>query len=139
MRSTAADVVAVVDRRLRIGALGSLAGGLAVLAYRGPGVRFVRGTLGDVAATVFLYCLLGMAWKGRVAVRAAAVLALGVAVEAAQALHWVTARSSTAVQLVFGATFDPWDVLAYAAGVAIAIALECLGRYEARGADRTGR
>jgi len=91
------------------------------LAYRGPGRALVRGHLGDVAATMLVYALLGLLVRARPAVRAAATFAIALAIETGQ-LVW-HARS-TAGALTIGSTFDWWDVLAYAIGVAIAIACE---------------
>jgi hypothetical protein len=99
----------------------ALAIAAVTLAYRGPGRALVRGHLGDVAAPMLVYALLGLAWRARPAARAVATFAIALAIEAGQ-LVW-HARS-TAGQLLVGAHFDPWDVLAYAIGTAIAFACE---------------
>ena len=99
----------------------ALAIAAVTLAYRGPGRALVRGHLGDVAAPMLVYALLGLAWRARPATRAAATFAIALVIEAGQ-LVW-HARS-TAGQLLVGAHFDPLDMLAYAIGTAIAFACE---------------
>jgi len=91
----------------------------AVLAYRGPGRAIVRGHVGDVAAAMFVYATLGALWRrSKPAGRVAATLAIAGAIEVGQ-LAW--RADSTAGELLIGSTFDPWDLLAYAIGVAIAL------------------
>ena len=108
----------------------ALAVGACVLLYRGPGRDLVRGHVGDIAATLLVYALLGLVWlRGSVAVRATATLALATAIELGQTV-WHT--RSLADELVLGSTFDPWDLVAYALGVAVAIAWERRGQRVAR-------
>lgn len=97
----------------------AIALGLAVLAYRGPGRALVRGHAGDVAATMLVYALVSGAWAARGRVRAVATLAIAVAIELGQ-LVW-HARS-LAGELLIGSTFDPWDLVAYVLGIAVAVA-----------------
>lgn len=95
-----------------------------VIVYRGPGRPFVRGHVGDVAATMLVFALVSLATLRRapgIAVRAAVTLAIATTIEVAQV--WFHARS-TAGHLVLGSTFDPIDLAAYVAGVGIAIAWE---------------
>ncbi|MBA3398014.1 MAG: DUF2809 domain-containing protein [Deltaproteobacteria bacterium] len=107
----------------------ALAIGMAVLLYRGPGRAIVRGHVGDVAATMLVYAMLCMLWRARIALRAATTLAIAVAIELGQ-LVWST-RSSP-LEILIGSTFDRWDLVAYAIGVAVAIAWELVGQ---RGAE----
>lgn len=99
----------------------ALAIGVAVLLYRGPGRAIVRGHVGDVAATMLVYAMLGMLWRARLAMRAATTLAIAVAIELGQ-LVWST-RSSP-LEILIGSTFDRWDLVAYVLGVVVAIAWE---------------
>ncbi|HEX5057775.1 MAG TPA: DUF2809 domain-containing protein [Kofleriaceae bacterium] len=96
----------------------AIALGIAVLVYRGPGRAIVRGHVGDVAATMLVYAALGAAWRTRRTVRATMTFAVAVAIELVQ-IGW-HARSP-AGELLIGSTFDPWDLVAYALGVAIAV------------------
>ncbi len=89
--------------------------------YRGPLRAFVTGYLIDLALPCSLVLLLGVGLDGRPtlrlpAVRATAVFLLGAAVEFLQYLG---------VPL-FGRTFDPLDLLMYAAGAMAALAFERL-------------
>ena len=106
-------------------ALVALAIGGAVLVYRGPGQAVVRGHVGDVAAAMLVYALLGLAWRARICVRAATTFAIAAAIEVGQTLWHV---DNLAGDLVLGATFDPWDLLAYAIGTAIAAGAEAMAR-----------
>ena len=92
--------------------------GLAVLAYRGPGRVIVRGHVGDVAATMLVYALAGMTLRASIAVRALVTFAIALAIELGQT---VWQADSMAGELLIGSTFDPWDLVAYAIGVAIAV------------------
>jgi len=102
-------------------ALVALAIGAAVLIYRGPGQPFVRGHVGDAAATMLVYALLGFAWRARIGVRAATTFAIAAAIEVGQTLWQV---DGAAGELLLGATFDVWDLVAYAVGTAIAASAE---------------
>lgn len=114
----------------------SLAGGLFVLAYsrpgwRGPGWRPLRAHGGDVFIVMLLYFLsrlLGLFPRLRPPQRAAVVLGLAAAVELFQAAGLLSARGPGAgallVQLTVGATFDPWDLLAYLVGTGLALSID---------------
>jgi hypothetical protein len=108
-------------RRSLVLAIVALAIGVLVVVYRGPGRALVRGHLGDVAATMLVHAVLGLAWRARLRTRALVTFAIASAVELGQ-IVWHA--SSTAGALVFGTTFDPWDLVAYAFGVAIAVGWE---------------
>lgn len=87
--------------------------GAAVLVYRGPGRAFVRGHVGDVAATMLVFALLGLTrWSLRT--RALVTMGIALAIELRQ-IVWSGG-------LLLGDVFDPWDVVAYAVGVAVAVA-----------------
>lgn len=92
--------------------------GAAVLVYRGPGRAFVRGHVGDVAATMLVFALLGLTrWSLRT--RAIVTMAVALAIELRQ-IVWTGG-------LLLGNVFDPWDVAAYAVGVAVAVAYHRAG------------
>jgi len=114
-----------VTRRQKtaVGFLVSLGAGLFVLAYRGPGFRLVRGHGGDVAITAFLFFGLGLVTRWRWRLRAGAVAAVAVAAELVQLLRLPVERSLL-TELTIGSTFDPWDLLAYALGLAVAVLAE---------------
>lgn len=89
--------------------------------YRGPLRPFVTGYLIDLVLPFSLVLLLGVGLAGapglrRPAVRAGAVILVGVVVETLQYLG---------VPL-FGRTFDPLDLLMYAVGAGAAVAFERL-------------
>jgi len=111
-----------MKRRLGWLAVAAIGIGAAVLLYRGPGRGVIRGHVGDAAATMLVYAAIGLIfWRARPAVRAAAALAIATLVECGQTV-W---RGEGALgELVVGGTFDGWDFVAYAAGVAIAMAWE---------------
>jgi hypothetical protein len=95
--------------------------GVLVLLYHGPGRAFVRGHVGDVAATMLVYALIGMASRARISIRASITMAIAVAIELGQTWWKI---DSSAGALLLGTTFDAWDVVAYAAGTAIAVLWE---------------
>jgi hypothetical protein len=115
--------------------LAALAIGVLVLVYRGPGRELVRGHVGDVAATLLVYALIGLAIaRVRFWIRAAVTYAIACAIELGQTVWHAT---SFVGELVLGSMFDWWDLVAYAIGVAIAVAWERL--YDARDARRRPR
>lgn len=110
--------------------------GVGILLYRGPGRALIRGALGDVLAVIWLAYALVIVWPTRV--RACCVAALGVAfaLEGMQALRLVSPEAPTVVRVVLGATFDPWDLVAYAVGCGVALSLARLDRFRS-GAPRS--
>jgi hypothetical protein len=102
-------------------AAAALAIGVAVMLYRGPGRGVIRGHVGDVAATMLVYAALGLIWRARPAVRAAAALAIAALIECGQT---VWRGEGLAGEIIVGGTFDGWDFVAYGVGVAIAVAWE---------------
>ena len=86
-------------------------------SYRGPFPVFVNGYLIDILLPMTLYFLLGLIevkWIQSTLFRAAAVFLFGCFVETSQYLGYP----------LFGSTFDPLDVLAYAGGVMLGIFLD---------------
>lgn len=108
-------------------AAAALALGAACFAYGFTALPLrwlVRGHLGDVAAAALVYALLGLLLRAPVAVRAAITAALAVTVELAQRRG--DPGAGMAGEVVLGAHFDPWDLCAYALGIAAAVAWERL-------------
>lgn len=94
--------------------------------YSGPWPRFVRGYLIDIVLPFALYLLLGVSWRvlaeSRLA-RVLVVLAVGGTVEGLQYFGWP----------VFGATFDPLDLVMYALGVSGGVIVERVAAPRFRG------
>ena len=82
----------------------------------------VRGHLGDLAAAALVCALLGLVVRAPIAARAAVAAALVAGIELAQRRG--DPGGGTAGALVLGAHFDPWDLGAYALGIALAVAWE---------------
>jgi|SRR6185436_9926265 len=110
-----------MKRRFLWLAIAALAIGVAVVLYRGPGRGVIRGHVGDGAATMLVYAVLGLIWRARPAVRAAAALAIAAVVELGQT---VWHGQGFVGEMTIGGTFDGWDFVAYAIGVAVAVAWE---------------
>ena len=109
-------------RRFAPLALLALTLGVAALAYRGPARALVRGHGGDVAAAMLLYAVAGMALpRAACLTRSLLVGAIALGLELGQLL-W-TGRG-LAGELLVGSTFDPYDLLAYALGLAFAVAYD---------------
>lgn len=116
-------------RRFLLLAAAALAIGAGVLVYRGPGRAIVRGHGGDVAATMLLYALLGLAWRTWPAWRAVATMTIATAIELGQTWWHAT---SFAGELLIGGTFDGADFIAYALGTLLGLAVEVSRRTVAR-------
>ncbi|MEZ4360574.1 MAG: DUF2809 domain-containing protein [Kofleriaceae bacterium] len=115
-------------RRFVVLAGAALAIGGWVLYYHGPGRAFVRGHVGDVAATMLVYAILGLlqhvvasaplgtAWR-----RLLVTLAIAAGIEGGQ-LFWT--GTGLAGELLVGGSFDGWDFAAYALGALLAVAYD---------------
>ncbi len=90
--------------------------------FDGPGRTFVRGHLGDVAATALVYALIGLAGRGSMRVRSAITAAIALTIELAQLRG--EPGGGGAGELLLGSRFDGLDLVAYAAGVSIAVGWE---------------
>jgi hypothetical protein len=102
-------------------ASGAFTAGLAIACFaRGP----IRGTAGDVLIVVFLVALGAALGWGTPLRRLVAVGALAVGLELIQLLDLVGPDAPRALHLILGSTFDPLDLVAYAAGLALAAGLE---------------
>lgn len=110
--------------RRAVSALACLGAGLFIFLYRGPGWRPLRHTMGDVVVTPFLFFgLLSLSFwpRGRVAL---GVLCFSFIVEGLQMLQLTSPADPWWVQLTFGSTADPLDLIAYAVGVGGAYAVD---------------
>lgn len=105
--------------------------GIAAFAHD----RFVRPYLGDSLAVLLVYCFiraaagLGRFRSATVAFSIACVIEFGQRIGLLHLLgleHWTLAR------IVLGTGFDWWDFIAYAMGVLIVLAGECMCRSSAR-------
>ena len=96
--------------------------GLFVLVYHGPGRAVLRGHVGDIAAAMLVFAALGvLSPQTWLRARAGVTFVLAVTIEIGQAF-W--RAESMLGELTIGNTFDPWDIVAYAIGVAVCVACE---------------
>ncbi len=85
--------------------------------YRGPFLVFVDGYMIDILLPTALYLLMGLFevnWIRSTLFRACAVFGFGCFAEISQYLGYP----------IFGSTFDPLDILAYAGGVGLGVLLD---------------
>jgi len=88
-------------------------------SYRGPFPLFVNGYMIDILLTMTLVLLLGLVGSRLIRsalFRGVAVFGFGCFVEASQYFG----------RPFFGSTFDPLDILAYAAGVTLGLLLDLI-------------
>ena len=112
-------------RRYVMLGLAALAIGVFVVVYHGPGRPFLRGHVGDVAATMLVYALLGLARPStRAWLRGVLTFLIALAIECVQ-LVW-HAKSAIGSFLI-GSQFDWIDLIAYAVGAAIGIIVASWG------------
>ncbi|MEU1720015.1 DUF2809 domain-containing protein [Nonomuraea sp. NPDC005692] len=110
----------------------ALAIGAFVLFYRGPGQPFIRGYVSDVVATMLVYAFLGLLWRTTAARRTLATAAIAAAVE----FYQIVGMALPGVGgVLVGAFPDPWDLVAYAIGVVVALVWE---RRLVRSGDQAG-
>ena len=101
---------------------------LVLLATVGARWGWLRSFFGDVLAVMWVYVVFKTFIAARVLPLALAALGVGLAVELGQFL----ASSSQlhipnrALRIVLGSTADWWDVLAYAIGFLVVLAIEAL-------------
>jgi hypothetical protein len=85
--------------------------------YRGPFPIFVNSYLIDILLPMLLYLLLGLfevKWIRSIIFRSTSVFLFGCVVETSQYLGYP----------LFGSTFDPLDIVAYAGGVLLGVFLD---------------
>ena len=120
----------MIRRRIAFLALAcaTIAVGLAVYLRGGALGPVVRDVLGDALWAMMIAWWAGaLAPSARLAVRSAGAYAICACVEASQLYHTPALDAMRATRmghLVLGSGFDPRDLAAYAAGVALAALLE---------------
>jgi len=109
-----------MNKKLIITGIALTVGGLHFLTgedYRGPFPVFVNGYLIDILLPMTLFLLMGL-FQNKVirstAFRACAILGFGCLVETSQYFG----------RPIFGNTYDPLDILAYADGIILGILLD---------------
>jgi glycopeptide antibiotics resistance protein len=99
---------------------------LVLLATLGARAGWLRGFFGDVLAVVWLYFVFKTVAAARPVPRALAAFGVGCALEFGQYLarlqHWQIANP--VLRVVVGSTPDWLDVLAYALGAVVVVAIE---------------
>jgi hypothetical protein len=112
-------------RRHLVLALATIAAGLSLHAGSSALPPDVRDILGDALwATMIVWWVGVAAPRAPLRTRALAALAVCVAVELSQLYHTPVldaVRATVLGHLVLGSDYDPRDLLAYAAGVAVAV------------------
>jgi hypothetical protein len=102
--------------------------GLGVHLFGSALNSILRDVTGDILWAVMMYWLVGaFAPRMSIAARSAMTYAICTAVELSQLYHARSLdalRGTTPGHLVLGSGFDPRDLVAYAAGVGIAILIE---------------
>jgi hypothetical protein len=126
-----------VKRRFLWFGLAAITLGLFVLVYHGPGRAVLRGHVGDIAAVMLVYAALGaLSPQTWLRARAGVTFVLAVTIEIGQAF-W--RAESMLGELTIGNTFDPWDIVAYAVGVAVCVACERRWRSQESRANAVSR
>jgi len=114
-----------VPRRARLAVIAAAALALGAASWAWgrldwPARTLVRGHLGDVAAAALVYAIVAGISGARRKTCTGVALAIAVIIELAQ--RHAPSEVGTARALTLGARFDPWDLVAYLAGVALAVA-----------------
>ncbi|HEV7246960.1 MAG TPA: DUF2809 domain-containing protein [Shinella sp.] len=112
---------------------------LVLLATVGRDLGWVRSFLGDVLAVAWVFYVIRTFVKTRASWIAAIAFATGAAVELVQFLlmSMDVQIPNRSLRIVFGATPDWWDILAYAIGAALVLGVDFLTA--ARGGARQGK
>ncbi len=95
--------------------------------------RFIRPFVGDVLVVILIYCFVKSFVKLAAERVAVAVLIFACAIEILQYFQLVDRlglQDNRIAQIVIGATFDWMDLVAYATGTAIVIAVEYRRRFK---------
>lgn len=102
---------------------------LGILVFIALFVRddFIRPFVGDVLVVVWLYSLLGSFWRCQPLMLAGLVYGIAFMVEISQyfqVLNWLGWGAHPALRVIFGATFDWMDLVAYFIGTAGCVIVE---------------
>jgi hypothetical protein len=113
-------MVILAAAALLVGFVSWLFGALAL-----PGRAIIRGHVGDVAAVALVYAVIALVSRARPSLCALLTAITALAIEVAQrGSH----REGAVNDLVLGRHFDPWDLLAYAIGIILAILWDVTAR-----------
>lgn len=108
---------------------------LILLATFGRNLGWIRSFLGDVLAVAWVFYAIRTAIKANAALIALLAFAVGAVVEFAQ--YILTSMDvqipNPILRVVFGATPDWWDVLAYAIGAVLVLSLDAMERTVTQG------
>lgn len=98
----------------------SLLAGLSIFFFASPG-KFLRATGGDFIVVIFLYLALKTLWPRQKALYAGlSVFIFAFCIELLQLLKIrQLIKGGSFADLTIGSTFDPLDILAYAAGLLV--------------------
>lgn len=99
--------------------IGTVIGSL-ILIYEGSGSDFLRYYVGDAIA-VFVIALFFGAWFRRLWIGPIIALGIGVFLECIQV--FLTTQGG-ARDIIFGAVFDWWDIVAYGCGALVAYSIQ---------------
>ena len=103
---------------------------LILLATFGRNLGWIRSFLGDVLAVAWVFYAIRTVIKANAALIALLAFAVGAVVEFAQ--YILTSMDvqipNPILRVVFGATPDWWDVLAYAIGAVLVLSLDAVER-----------
>ena len=95
-----------------------------------------RDVIGDALWAAMMFWWISALWpSSHVAVRASVALGISWTVELSQLYHTPSleaARSTTLGRLILGSGFDVRDLVAYAGGVMVAVAIDAMVRRRAR-------
>ncbi|WP_439630204.1 DUF2809 domain-containing protein [Shinella sp.] len=110
---------------------------LVLLATFGQDLGWVRSFFGDVLAVAWVFYVMRAFVKARACSIAAIAFANGAAVELVQFLltRFDVQIPNRILRIVFGATPDWWDILAYAIGAALVLGVDFLSSKRGRGAQ----
>lgn len=97
--------------------------GLTTLVYTGPGHLWWRGHAGDSLVVAFFVGGLGLITRAPLTYRLGLIGILFTGLELAQLTANAGSRGRFS-NLVLGSTFDPFDFLYYALGLALAVVLD---------------
>ena len=108
---------------------------LVLLATFGQDLGWVRSFLGDVLAVAWVFYAMLTFVKAKPNLMAVIAFGTGAAVELVQyALTSLDVQiPNRTLRIVFGATPDWWDILAYAIGAALVLSLDVVGAGRRRG------
>lgn len=84
----------------------------------------LRGWFGDLLVVILQVALLASAGIGTPSGRLRGIAILSIGAELLQGLHLVGPQSHWILHALLGSTLDPWDLVAYALGLWIAVPLE---------------